>query len=146
MNAFMKTGNFFMKVLLGSPIHGILSKNTLLISFTGRKTGKTYTTPVNYTQDENTVWITSNRDRVWWRNLEGGASISLRLRGKKVRGQAEIFKDDKRVAQGLEAFLKPNPGNAKYFDIDLDDSGLPKAGDVLKAAARRVVIKISLQI
>lgn len=146
MNAFMKTGNFFMKVLLGSPIHGILSKNTLLISFTGRKTGKTYTTPVNYTQDENTIWITSNRDRVWWRNLEGGASVSLRLRGKKVRGQAEIFKDDKRVAQGLLAFLKPKPDYAKYFDIALEENGLPKAGDVLKAAARRVVIKISLHI
>jgi deazaflavin-dependent oxidoreductase (nitroreductase family) len=146
MNVFMKTGNFFMKVLLGSPIHGILSKNTLLISFTGRKTGKTYTTPVNYTQDENTIWITRNRERVWWRNLVGGASVTLRLRGKKFRGQAEVFQDEKSVAQGLLAFLKPNPSNAKYFDIDLNDSGLPKAGDVLKAAAKRVVIKISLQI
>ena len=142
----MKTGNFFMKVLLGSPIHGILSKNTLLISFTGRKTGKTYTTPVNYTQDENTIWITSNRDRVWWRNLEGGASVSLQLRGKKVRGQAEIFKDDKRVAQGLLAFLKPKPDYAKHFNIALEENGLLKAGDMLKAAVTRVVIKIYLQI
>jgi deazaflavin-dependent oxidoreductase (nitroreductase family) len=146
MNVFMKTGNFLMKVLLGSPIHGILSKNTLLISFTGRKTGKTYSTPVNYTQDENTIWITSNRERVWWRNLVGGASVTLQLRGNKFRGQTEVFKDEKSVARGLLAFLKPNPGNAKYFDIDLNDSGLPKAGDVLKAAAKRVVIKISLQI
>jgi len=146
MNVFMKTGNFLMKVLLGSPLHGILSKNTLLISFTGRKTGRTYTTPVNYSQDENTIWITSNRDRVWWRNLVGGASVTLRLMGKKFRGQTEVFKDEKSVAQGLLAFLKPKPDYAKYFDIDLDDSGLLKAGDVLKAAARRVVIKISLLI
>jgi hypothetical protein len=62
---------------------------------------------------------------VRWRNLVGGASVGLRLRGKKFRGQAEVFKDDKRVAQGLVAFLKPKPDYAKYFDIALEEDGLP---------------------
>ena len=38
--------NKTMKLILRSPMHGVVSKSMLLISFTGRKSGKTYTTPV----------------------------------------------------------------------------------------------------
>ena len=33
-----------MKFVLRSPLHGMVSKTVLLITFTGRKSGKTYTT------------------------------------------------------------------------------------------------------
>ena len=39
-------GNDFMAWVLRSPFHGMLSKGMMLITITGRKTGKTYTTPV----------------------------------------------------------------------------------------------------
>ena len=41
--------NNAMKFVLRSPVHGMVSKFTLLITFTGCKSGKTYTTPVSYT-------------------------------------------------------------------------------------------------
>ena len=44
--------NPFMVWLLRSPLHKLASKNTLLITFTGRKSGKKYTTPVNYASDK----------------------------------------------------------------------------------------------
>ncbi len=40
-----------MKFLLRSPIHGMVSKTVLLITFTGRKSGKSFTTPVDYSQE-----------------------------------------------------------------------------------------------
>ena len=36
-----------MKLVLRSPVHKMVSKTVLLITFTGRKSGKTYTTPVD---------------------------------------------------------------------------------------------------
>lgn len=54
---FMKVQNPFMKWLLRSPFHGAVSRMYLLITFTGRKSGKTYTTPVQYAQDGNTLYI-----------------------------------------------------------------------------------------
>ncbi len=38
--------NRTMKFVLRSPLHGIVDKKILLIAFIGRKSGKTYTTPV----------------------------------------------------------------------------------------------------
>ena len=51
--------NPLMIWLLHSPLHKIASKNTLLITFIGRKSGKKYTTPVNYVIDSNVIFIVS---------------------------------------------------------------------------------------
>ena len=56
-------GNSFIAWLLRSPLHGLLSGNTLLITVTGRKTGRPITTPVNYVRDGDRLWVISNRDR-----------------------------------------------------------------------------------
>jgi hypothetical protein len=140
----MKIGNFFMKFLLRSPFHRMISNNTLLISYKGRKSGKVYTTPTNYTQEGDIVRIISQRDRVWWRNLVGGAPVILRLRGENVKGSANAFTDDVRIAEGLTAFLRPNPRFAKYFSIGLNEQGNFKTEDVHEAAKTRVAVEITL--
>jgi hypothetical protein len=38
--------NKSMKIILCSPLHRVLSQTLLLITFTGRKSGKTYATPL----------------------------------------------------------------------------------------------------
>lgn len=62
-----------MKGILRSPLHRILSDSLLLITFTGRQSGGEYTTPVGYEQKAGTLYITSQSNRVWWKNLRGGA-------------------------------------------------------------------------
>ncbi len=81
-------GNRIITLLLRSPLHRPLSKGLLLISFTGRKSGKTYTTPVSYFRDGEAIILFSNRDRAWWRNLEGGAPVTLRVQGETFKGVA----------------------------------------------------------
>jgi len=39
--------NQAMQTILRSPLHGMVSSTVLLITFTGRKSGNTYTTPVD---------------------------------------------------------------------------------------------------
>jgi len=46
MSKFMRVMNKFPALLLRSPLHALVSKSTLLITFTGRKSGKKYTTPI----------------------------------------------------------------------------------------------------
>lgn len=48
-------GNDFMAWVLRSPFHGMLSNGMMLITITGRKTGKTYTTPVGYYVEGDTL-------------------------------------------------------------------------------------------
>jgi hypothetical protein len=45
---WQKLYNPIVSWLLRSPLQGLMSSSTMLITFAGRKSGKTYTTPVNY--------------------------------------------------------------------------------------------------
>jgi deazaflavin-dependent oxidoreductase (nitroreductase family) len=77
--------------LLRSPLHGVLSRGLLLITVTGRKSGRRYTTPVEYRLEADCVTIISRQGRTWWKNITGGAPVTLHLRGRDVRGQAAIL-------------------------------------------------------
>jgi deazaflavin-dependent oxidoreductase (nitroreductase family) len=137
--------NPIMTWLLRSPLHGLISGNTMLMTYQGRKSGKTYTTPVNYLrmQDSEGQYLltTSKRDRTWWRNLRGGASVTLRLRGKDLRARAEAIEDEPAVAGELGAFFKQAPKMAKYFDVRLNADETPVQEDLVKAAQARVVVR-----
>jgi deazaflavin-dependent oxidoreductase (nitroreductase family) len=86
--------NPIIKAILSSPLHGLMSGSILLLTVTGRKSGKQYTFPVSYYRDEETLTIFSQRKRQWWRNLEGGAAVQVRLRGKRRPATAEVVETD----------------------------------------------------
>jgi len=52
--------NRFLSLLLRSPPHGVLSDGVLLLGFTGRKSGRRYTTPINYLRDGGAVLLTTD--------------------------------------------------------------------------------------
>jgi deazaflavin-dependent oxidoreductase (nitroreductase family) len=135
--------NKTMKVILRSPMHGVVSKTMLLISFTGRKSGKTYTTPVDYSQDGDQVTIFTHAS--WWKNLRDEAPVTLRIRGRDLQGVAEPVAEDKAaVAAGLSAHLRKVPSDAKYYGVTLDAQGNPNAEEVEKAAQTAVMIRVIL--
>ncbi len=78
--------------LLRSPAHRVLSGKYVLVSFTGRRSGRRYSTPVAYAQEGDTVWVST--DSRWWRNLVGDAPVQLRLRGHAVDGVATVITDE----------------------------------------------------
>lgn len=81
--------NPIITALLRSPIHGVVSGMYMLVTFTGAKTGRTYTTPVQYRQLGRTLKFVTRRNRAWWKNLRGGAAVTVRVRGQDLRGTAE---------------------------------------------------------
>jgi len=135
--------NDFMRFVLRSPLHGMVSKSVLLITFTGRKSGKRFTTPVSYSFDGDQVMIFSHAE--WWRNLCGGSPVTLRLRGRSVEGTAEVVADDKRaVAAGLLTHLSKVRSDARYYGVTFDEQGHPKAIDAEAAAQNVVMIRVRL--
>ncbi|HTX79544.1 MAG TPA: nitroreductase family deazaflavin-dependent oxidoreductase, partial [Longilinea sp.] len=136
--------NGFMKALLRSPLHGMMSANTLVITLTGRKTGKPVSTPVNYVEDGKQLIITSKPDRSWWRNARGGADVELQLRGHKVTGRAQVVEEPTAVAIQLGRYLGHVPQFAKYFGVKQLPDGSFDPGDLAKAAGERVVVLVDL--
>jgi deazaflavin-dependent oxidoreductase (nitroreductase family) len=86
--------NSTMKGVLRSALHGLVSSRAMLITVSGRKTGRLYTTPVNYVREGDTITVVSRKGRVWWKNLRGGAPVTVRIRGQDLTGTAEVVEDD----------------------------------------------------
>jgi deazaflavin-dependent oxidoreductase (nitroreductase family) len=122
----------------------MISKNTMLITFTGRKSGKMYTTPVNYTRDGDDITVFSLRNRVWWRNLRAGAPVTVRVKKQDLKAIGESIEDKEVVAAGLLAYLQMSPEYAKYFQVTLDSNGQPNPEEVDMATQNRVMIRVKL--
>jgi hypothetical protein len=78
--------------VLRSPLHGLLSRRLLLLTFSGRVSGKTFTTPVLYEQEGATLLLRAGG--AWWKNLRGGVAVRVLLRGKGYSGRAEVFAEE----------------------------------------------------
>lgn len=127
----MKFWNVFVTLILRSPLHALFSKNTLLLTVTGRKSGRRYTTPVNYARDGETFVVISRRERTWWRNLEGGAQVTMLVQGRTLTGAAHVtIGADQPIAEALQA----------YFDRLAPGRVTPEY--VAKVAPDRVLITI----
>jgi len=137
--------NKTMKIILRSPLHGMISKYLTLITFTGRKSGKTYTTPVSYYQQNNQVKIFTHAN--WWKNLRNGAPVTLRLRGRDIQGLAEPVAEDKQtIATALAAHLQKSPFDARFYDVTIDDHGNPIQEEVEKAVQTVTMVQVQLSI
>lgn len=135
--------NHSMKFILRSPLHGMVSKSILLITFTGRKSGRKYTTPVSYSQKGNQVYVFTHAP--WWKNLLGGEPVTLRLRGQDLQGLPEVVADDKQaVAAGLAEHLRQVRSDARFYAVTYDDQGNPRTAEVAQAAQTVVMIRIRL--
>ena len=102
--------NPLVRGLLRSPAHGLLSRRLLLITVTGRRTGRRFTIPVGYRETDGGIEVAvgwPGRKR-WWRNLRGGAPVVVRLRGEERAGWAEAHGDE-RTGVTVSVALEPPP-------------------------------------
>ena len=95
--------NPFMKWLLTSPLHGLVSNHYMLITVKGRKSGKLYTTPVEYGHDGEALVIVSSQTHSWWKNLRDNASCTLRIKTREMQGTAAVASDPAAITAAFHA-------------------------------------------
>jgi deazaflavin-dependent oxidoreductase (nitroreductase family) len=117
---FMALINVPMRVLLGLPFPTPLSGRLMLISFTGRKTGKSYRQPVSYVQ-QGDVLLSPGGGKWKW-NLRDGQSVRIRLRGRDVIARPEVIKDTDEIERLLAVMAAANPSVNAFI-------GIPKGPD-----------------
>lgn len=137
-------GNLLIKWMLRSPWHGVASNDIMLITFTGRKTGQQYTTPVNYVRDGDVLSVLSHAHRTWWRNLRGGAPVKIVLRGKTIETFAQAYEDKEDVLELFGQHLQVAPKFATIFNVELDAEGQPVPASLEAAAAGKVMVEVEL--
>jgi hypothetical protein len=86
--------------LMNAPgIGAIIRRGLVVIRYTGRRSGRTFETPVGYRRSGNTVRINivGPDSKNWWRNFlgDGGAITLLNLDGRDRIGHAVADRDEK---------------------------------------------------
>ena len=132
--------NPLMAMLLRSPLHGFWSGSLMLITFTGRRSGRSFTTPVRYICNDGIVRCFISSENQWWRNLRDGSLVTLRIAGKDVMYEAKATNDPENTRKWLIHYLGLFPQDAVYHDIRLEKGQL-NVDDLDLATKNAIVVE-----
>ncbi len=134
--------NAFPSIIIRSPLHGIMSTKYAIIEFRGRKSGRTYRTPVAYVREGD--WILMSTDSPWYRNVAGGARVRMLVRGRTVEGTADTVTDADRAATILRKLVDAIPSYSRPAGLAREGGHVSDSEIRRSIAAGRVSIEIKL--
>jgi deazaflavin-dependent oxidoreductase (nitroreductase family) len=131
------------RFFLASRLHALMSGRLVLLTFTGRRTGRAYTTPVSYVREGNTLLLPAGGG--WWKNLRDGPRTRVRLRGTRRQAIPELITEPVAVAEVLRRMLAANPAISVFTGVRPGPDGRPDA-EALDREQRRgfVVVRLHL--
>ena len=94
--AVLRVVNPILKSLLRTPVMGAARNELMVLSFTGRKTGRRYSIPVTAHRLDNDLYALTAVG--WKRNFRGGATADVLLDGKSTTMTGELIEDRPVVA------------------------------------------------
>jgi len=130
MSRISRLTNAVPMLVLHSPAHRVMSGRYAVIEFAGRRSGRTYRTPIAYVQDGSRVLLST--DSTWWRNLIDRPGVRLRLRGREVVGQARVVGDEAEAAEVLRQLVERVPGYSRPAGVRMS-GGRVSAAELARA-------------
>jgi hypothetical protein len=132
-----------VRIVINSPLHWPLSRWFAILAWTGRRSGRRYSTPVSYVREDDIVWVTTG-DR-WWRNLSGGAPVMVRTAGRWREAVGTPITDASESQRTHERLFRAHGWFRRLSGIPGDQTGGPDRIALDRAiAAGRVLVRITL--
>ena len=100
----LRLANPIVRATLSSPAHRPLSGVLLVLSYSGRRSGRTHSLPLQYAHygDKLVVMSGTASQKAWWRNFREPARVSVTLAGKQQPWTAHVLsgreRDEARAA------------------------------------------------
>jgi hypothetical protein len=95
-SAVLRLVNPLLCAVLRTPLAGPAGKQLMVLSFTGRKTGRQFTIPVSAHVIDNDLYALTGAP--WKQNFRGGANAQVVYRGKTSTMRGELIADRAVVA------------------------------------------------
>ena len=134
--------NPVMRMLLRSPIHGWWSDSLMLITFTGRKSRRQFTTPVRYIRTGETIRCFTAAENQWWLNLRSPAVVRLHIKAKTAPYTAQaVYEDAAETRKWLLIYLGLFPQDAAHHNVRLKKDKSPVEADLDYAVANGIVVE-----
>ncbi|HZC54036.1 MAG TPA: hypothetical protein VE441_16280 [Mycobacterium sp.] len=90
-SALLRIVNPMLRTLLRTPLAGSARKQLMVLSFTGRKTGRPYSLPVSAHMIDNNLYALTGAP--WKQNFRGGATAEVVYDGKTTAMRGELIRD-----------------------------------------------------
>jgi len=125
-----------------------MGRGLLLLTVTGRRSGRRFTIPVGYQRDGDvlTVMVSEARRKTWWRNYLEPGPVELRLRGRTLHGRAEVVAPESSAFRELsERTLRRMPWLGRVFRVDYDRSAGLGEEQLAQLRQEIAVVRIALE-
>src|SRR5438093_9524163 len=139
LQSVMRYFNPFMRLVLGSRAHQMMSGRLMLLSFTGRRTGRSYTTPVSYVREGTNLLVPGGG--AWWKNLTSGTA-RVRLQGTWHVVTPEVIREPVALSAVLGRMLAINPAIAVFTGFRPESSRRPFAKSIERDRRRALVVAL----
>jgi F420H(2)-dependent quinone reductase len=89
----LRLANPFVRAVLGSPAHRLLSGSLLVLEYRGPRSGRTFRIPLMYAREgEQVIALASNpRGKQWWRAFRHGAPASLTVARRTIEADGHLL-------------------------------------------------------
>jgi deazaflavin-dependent oxidoreductase (nitroreductase family) len=126
--AFYRLAKWPPQVLYALGLGPLIGRLVLLLTTTGRKSGRPRVTPLQYEEVDGAFCVGAARGEKtdWFRNILADSHVEVRLGSRRFRGLAEPITDPSRIADFLELRLRRHP---KMVSTILRLEGLPQQPD-----------------
>ncbi len=117
-SGFARTAKFILRLIHLPPrlayalgFGRFIGRVVLLLTTTGRKSGRARVTPLQYEMVDDTIYIGAARGRQadWFRNIEANPCVQVRIKSSCFQGVAEPITDPFRIADFLQLRLRRHP-------------------------------------
>ncbi len=137
--------NPVLRAALASPAARLLGGSLMLLTVTGRRTGRRISVPVGrHELDGQLVAVAGGR---WRFNLRGGAPVELLLEGRRRTGRGELVEDPDEVAALYERLIaQAGPAGAgRRLGIAIQGEGTPRREELRAGlAGKKGVVRFTL--
>ena len=122
----------------------VVGRFVLLLTTTGRRSGRTKATPLTYDEFEGTYFVASARGPAsdWLRNILHDPAVVVQVGKRQFKGRAEVITDQVRMADYLQRQMERRP---RMFGLLLRSEGLSASAtrqQIEKLAAKRTLVAI----
>lgn len=134
--ALLRVVNPVLRSLLRTPVLGAARNQLMVISFTGRKSGRHYSIPVSAHRIDNDLYALTTRP--WSRNFRGGAPAEVLVDGKSTTMRGALIEDRGVVADLYRRCAESYGAKTaeRMMGLKFRDHRLPTTGEFTEATQR----------
>ena len=130
----------FLKLLLRLQVFmlrrgmmGQASESLMVITTTGRKTGKQHSTPIGYLRDGDRMIAINPRGRSnWYKNVLANPAVTLNIKGRDIQARGEHLTDEAEIDRLFELYRTTKPDVVRRLfgvPVDAPEEALTQARD-----------------